>query len=197
MHGPPGPVAEPLADQAGDDQGDQQVHRDRPQSQPERPVFGHEGDEHVGDVDGGVAVEHGGDDMDGQRDTASRDVFLCRAETTKRGQPGRAKRTAWANPSTMVTVSKSRATSPKPRVMYHRALELVASVADNSMAVSYRRLTTPRRRPRGRGRRLGGLRGGGERRGGRAAVVSGGSGRRRGRRRRAYRVGAKGRSRVV
>ncbi len=56
--------------------------------------------------------------------TASRAAFLCRAETTKRGQPGRAKRTAWVRPSTMTRLSRISATSPKPRVRYHSALAL-------------------------------------------------------------------------
>ena len=61
--------------------------------------------------------------------TASREALRWRADTTNRGHPGRAYRTASVRPRTMVTVRRIRATRPKPLVRYHRARELGARTA--------------------------------------------------------------------
>ena len=94
MHGPPGPMAEPLAQQAGDHQGDQQVDRDGPQPQPERPVARHEREEDVHDPDGRVAVEHGGDDVHGQHRHRQQSGVLVQGRDHETGpaRPGEAHR---------------------------------------------------------------------------------------------------------
>ena len=60
----PGGHPDPAAEPAGDRDGEQHVEGQRPESHPDRAVGGPEGDHHVGQADGHVAVADGGDDVD-------------------------------------------------------------------------------------------------------------------------------------
>jgi len=77
VHGAPGPVAEPDPHQAGEGHGEQQVKGHRAESEPERPVGGHERDEDVQPADRSERVQHCREDVNGQeRHDQQRDVAM-------------------------------------------------------------------------------------------------------------------------
>ena len=123
VDGPPGPVADPASQQAGDDQGDQQVGRHRAETEPEGAVGRAERDDGVEPADRREAVDDRRGDVDAEEhDRQQREVPV----QTGRDEPGPARasssRLTSSTPSRTLAVSSTSATSPVPRVMYHRAL---------------------------------------------------------------------------
>ena len=94
VHGPPGPVAQPLPDQAGDQDGAAEVDRQGAQADGQRPVRGRERQHGRGPADPDVRVEDRGDDVqpeEGDAEQRQRPVQLARREPEPApgAEPGR------------------------------------------------------------------------------------------------------------
>ena len=90
MNGPPGPIAEPLAQQARDDEREEEVERDRAEPEPQWPVGADERNEHVDEGDRRETVGDGGDDVHRhERGREERDILVQRREHESR--PARAR----------------------------------------------------------------------------------------------------------